>query len=188
MAENLAYLPAVYPSSQGSETEARYYVYGYQGNDVNEAKAAINYDKYGALYNFEAAKTACPTGWHAPSDDEWIEMEIYLGMNPDEKYDTGERGYDEAVGKKLKSTSGWDDWFGESGNGTNESGFNALPGGIRAYEGTFNVEGEWGEFWSTTAEYPNTHFWNRYLTYDIVEIGRWGFQVKYGLSVRCVKN
>jgi len=189
MAENLAYLPAVYRSPEGSSTEARYYVYGYQGNDVNEAKASANYGKYGALYNFEAAKVACPTGWHTPSDEDWFEMEAYLGMPEEDLDQTGNRGIDEAIGKKLKSSSGWDwdDFHDADGNGTNESGFNALPGGIRAYEGTFNVEGEWGEFWSTSPE-DATHYWNRYLVNDVWEVGRWGFYVSYGLSIRCVKD
>lgn len=189
-AENLAYLPAVYRSPEGSSTEARYYVYGYQGNDVNEAKASANYGTYGALYNFEAAKVACPTGWHTPSDEDWFEMEAYLGMPEEDLDQTGNRGIDEAIGSKLKSSSGWDwdDFHDADGNGNNQSGFNALPGGIRAYEGTFNVEGEWGEFWTTTPENPGTHYWNRYLVNDVWEVGRWGFYVSYGLSIRCVKD
>ncbi|HPJ60225.1 MAG TPA: FISUMP domain-containing protein, partial [Bacteroidales bacterium] len=55
MAENLAYLPAVSPSSIGSDTEKHYYVYDYQGTNVNEAKATVNYLTYGVLYNWPAA-------------------------------------------------------------------------------------------------------------------------------------
>ena len=39
MAENLAYLPAVSALATGSKTEPHYYVYGYDGTDVTEAKA-----------------------------------------------------------------------------------------------------------------------------------------------------
>ena len=183
MAENLAYLPSVNSSGQGSADEPRYYVYGYAGDDVNEAKASSNYDKYGVLYNWEAASMACPTGWHVPTDMEWQQLETFLGVSEDELDDTGNRGTVE--GDKLKSVTGW----AQDGNGNNETGFNALPGGIRAYEGGFSDIDEWAEFWSSTASYDRTtHNWNRYLTYDIQEIGRWGFALPYGLSVRCVKD
>lgn len=181
MAQDLAYLPAVSRSAYGSDSEPRYYVYGYEGSDINEAKATSNYQTYGALYNWEAAKSACPTGWHMPTDDEWITLEGFLGMSQEEFGDTGERGTVE--GAKLKATSGWAD----NGNGNNESGFTALPGGIRNYGGGFEVGGEWAEYWSSTAE-DDYHNWNRYLTYDISEVGRWGFAFAYGLSVRCVKD
>ncbi len=88
MAENLAYLPAVSPPSLGSSNGTvagggladlltkYYYVYGYEGSDVNAAKANANYTAYGVLYNFPAAEDyyysstppngrgICPSGWH----------------------------------------------------------------------------------------------------------------------------
>jgi uncharacterized protein (TIGR02145 family) len=191
MAENLAYLPAVYRSSEGSETEARYYVYGYQGNDVNEAKATANYSTYGALYNLQASKAACPTGWHIPTEIDWQELEVSLGMPVEDLDRTSNRGIEEAIGNKMKSSSGWDwdDFHNADGNGNNQSGFTALPGGMRTYEGGFADEGVWGYFWSATPDRdPPTHYWIRYLVSDTEEVGKWGFQVKYGLSVRCVKN
>jgi len=68
--ENCRYLPEVSPSSAGSETSPYYYVYGYQGTDVEEAKATYNYDTYGVLYNWPAVMTEgiCPSGWHIPTD------------------------------------------------------------------------------------------------------------------------
>ena len=51
MARNLEYLPAVSPSSAGSETEKLYYVYDYQGTNVSEVKATTNFQVYGVLYN-----------------------------------------------------------------------------------------------------------------------------------------
>lgn len=183
LAENLAYLPSVNLSGEGSSSEARYYVYGYSGNDVNEAKATSNFQTYGVLYNYNAAIQACPTGWHLPTDDEWIQMEMFLGMSQEEADDTGNRGMDE--GDKLKSTSGWE----ENGNGNNLSGFSALPAGIRTYGGGFSDIGTWGEFWSSTFDRAgNTHAWNRYLVSDTPEVGRWGFELSYGLSIRCIKD
>ena len=74
-----------------------------------------NVAKYGYLYDWETAKKVCPSGWHLPSDEEWTTLTDYLG---------GE----DVAGTKMKSTSGWK----EDGNGTNESGFSALPF-LRAY-------------------------------------------------------
>ena len=71
MAENLAWLPGVSPSSDGSETLSYYYVRGYEGTVVSEAKAVANYSTYGVLYNWPAAMAACPDGWHLPSDGDW---------------------------------------------------------------------------------------------------------------------
>jgi len=77
LAEDLAYLPAVSPAATGSQTESHYYVYGYEGTDVAQAKATDNYGTYGVLYNLQAAMTACPEGWHLPSDAEWTQLEEY---------------------------------------------------------------------------------------------------------------
>jgi len=55
MAENLAYLPEVYPSSDSSSSVPYYYVYGYYGYDVDLAKAHENYSLHGVLYNWPAA-------------------------------------------------------------------------------------------------------------------------------------
>jgi len=55
IADNLAWLPEVSPSSQGSETDPIYYVYGYEGTNITEAKATENYQSYGVLYNWPAS-------------------------------------------------------------------------------------------------------------------------------------
>ncbi len=71
MKKNLAYLPSVVGPGIGSKTTPYYYVYGYNGTSVSAAKATSNYTTYGVLYNWPAANTACPTGWHLPTDAEF---------------------------------------------------------------------------------------------------------------------
>lgn len=66
LGENLKYLPAVSPTSDTSQTTPYYYVHDYQGRSLDQAKAAANYHNYGALYNWPAAQSACPIGWHLP--------------------------------------------------------------------------------------------------------------------------
>ena len=107
-AENCRYLPTVSPSNEESFTAPYYYVYNYQGTDVEEAKATEKYETHGALYNWPAVMTEgiCPSGWHMPTDTDWTQLTDYLG---------------EDAGYQMKSTSGW--WNGYGANGSNSSGF-----------------------------------------------------------------
>src|SRR5690554_4182629 len=148
MAENLAYLPSVNMVADGSEDAAGsyYYVYGYDGTNVAEAKATDNYATYGVLYNWTAAMNACPDGWHLPSDAEWTELTDYLG---------GES----VAGGKLKET-GTTHWASPNTGATNETGFTALPGGYRNNTGTFHGIGYYGYWWSAT-EGNATRAWDR---------------------------
>ena len=141
---------------------------------------SANGDIYGRLYLWDAAMTACPNGWHLPSDEEWKILEMHLGMSQSEADDTGWRGTDE--GKKLKSISGW-----SSGNGTDAVGFTALPGGYRDKDGSFYLLGSYGHWWSAT-EYSYTSAWYRYLGYFTDEVYRYGCDAEDGISVRCVRD
>jgi uncharacterized protein (TIGR02145 family) len=89
--------------------------------------------KYGRLYNWNDAKSACPSGWHLPSDAEWTQLTDYVGGAS-------------TAGKKLKSTSGWYN----NGNGTDEYRVSALPGGIGYSDGNFGYAGYYGYWWSST--------------------------------------
>ncbi|MBQ3833035.1 MAG: hypothetical protein II815_07655, partial [Bacteroidales bacterium] len=81
LSENMRYLPSVNCVYEYSGSEEMYYVYGYNGNNVDDARNNPNYSEYGVLYNWKAALTACPTGWHLPSDAEWSQLEVYLQNN-----------------------------------------------------------------------------------------------------------
>lgn len=182
MAENLAYLPNVSPSSVGSETEPYYYVYGYNGTDVNAAKVIGNYTTYGVLYNWPAAIIACPAGWHLPTDDEWKQLEMAIGMSQSEADDIGLRGTNE--GTKLKATNGWHN----NGNGTDNYGFSALPGGYRASAGGFlfgNVRHS-GHWWSAT-EHSTSNALGRGMWYNYTKVSR-GSNKASGYSARCVRD
>jgi uncharacterized protein (TIGR02145 family) len=181
MAENLAYLPAVSPSSAGSYTELRYYVYDYQGTDVTAAKVNANYTTYGVLYNWPAAKAACPLGWHLPNDNEWKQLEMALGMTQLQADATGWRGTDQ--GKQMKTTSGWYD----NGNGTNTSGFSALPGSDRDSNGDFYGITEYGHWWSSTENLAR-YAWGRHLFYHTSDVYRNYYTKENGFSVRCVRD
>ena len=198
MAENLAYLPTVSPSMEGanpgSPTDPYYYVYGYEGNNVDAAKATDNYKTFGVLYNWPAAMTACPAGWHLPSDAEWTALSDYLINNG-----YGYEGSGEDIAKSLAAQTYWDysGTPGHPGNdptSNNSSGLSLLPGGSRGgnYDNQvpeFNCKGISGFYWSSTnGEGSTTDAWGRNLESWVSTFTRWSFGCVSGNSVRCVKN
>ena len=189
MAENLAYLPSVNMVADGSEDAAGsyYYVYGYDGTNVADAKATDNYATYGVLYNWTAAmdgeassttnpsgiQGVCPAGWHLPSDAEWTELTDYLG---------GES----VAGGKLKET-GTTHWASPNTGATNETGFTALPGGNRGIYWAFYTIGNYGYWWSATESNAN-NAWDRLMYCDYSNVTRDGRNKEVGFSVRCVRD
>jgi uncharacterized protein (TIGR02145 family) len=173
MAENLRYLPGVVGPGEGSLTTVYYYVYDYVGSNVNQAKAASNYTTYGVLYNWPAACTSCPSGWHLPTDAEWTVLTSYLGGN-------------EVAGGKLKET-GTVHWNTPNIGASNETEFTALPGGYRNYSGMFEMMGGYGSWWSTD-EYQTDYAWLRSIGYDFGTVYRNNDDKSVGVSVRCVKD
>jgi len=127
---------------------------------------------YGALYNWYAINTGklCPAGWHVPSYDEWSTLNDYLD--------------DTITGCKLKET-GTTHWISPNTGATNESGFTALPGGIRASAGSFYLIGDSGYWWSS-AEIDDP--WAYYLSYENCTISITSGNKAAGYSVRCLKN
>jgi uncharacterized protein (TIGR02145 family) len=156
-------------------------VYGYNGINTDDAKATGNFKTYGVLYNWPAAKTACPAGWHLPNDEDWKQLEQALGMTPEQANSIGSRGVDS--GSKMKTTDGWN----KSGNGTNASQFSALPGGGRYGDGNFGNAGSNGFWWSASA-FDNSFAWGRGLGYDTSEVYKGVNYVESGFSVRCIKD
>jgi uncharacterized protein (TIGR02145 family) len=180
MAENLAWLPAVDRAATGLfEVECRY-VYGYEGINVDEAKANTNYQQYGALYNWIAARSACPSGWHLPTDQEWMVLEQFSGLTSSESTLRDWRNSGES-GTKLKSLDGW-----TAGNGTDIFGFAALPAGCRGYAG-FQSKGYATYFW-TASTIDGDNGWRRGICSDQPGISRQEDRRYFGASVRCIKN
>ncbi|HBB91120.1 MAG: hypothetical protein A2X22_07035 [Bacteroidetes bacterium GWF2_49_14] len=182
MAQNLAYLPAVFPPSESGYQESYYWVSGYEGNSVEAAVSSEIYKQYGVLYNWKAVQTACPAGWHLPSDEEWKELEAALGMDPSTP-DNSDFQISGAVGEKLKSTS---DWL-EEGNGNNYSGLDVLPGGSRNRTGEFGGAGMFATFRTSSASGSSGNI-SRVLSYESVGISRGSAGHDIGLSARCIKN
>ncbi|MBN2699167.1 MAG: hypothetical protein JXR52_10105 [Bacteroidales bacterium] len=191
MAENLKYLPAVAGISTVSETDPYYYVWGYDGTDVNQAMAYANYQTYGVLYNWPAAQTACPAGWHLPTDPEWTILENYLiasGYNYD-----GTTTFNK-IAKALASSILWGASTNEGAIGNtdypekrNASGFSALPGGSRNASVGFSGLGYNGYWWSAT-ESGTGNPWYRGLISNLNNVHRTTISKGYGFSVRCLRD
>ena len=145
-------------------------------------EAASNLETYGRLYNWHAVadvRGVCPSGWHVPSDEEWMTLEMFLGMSEAEVNGTGVRGTNQ--GTQMKSENNWDD----GGNGTNSSGFSGLPGGWRAENGNFYHSNR-GLWWSSSAS--GSSAWYRWLTSIDDGVARWPDGPTNGFSVRCIKD
>lgn len=146
---------------------------------------------YGRLYDVEDAVNACPPGWHLPDDDEWKQLEAFLGMPHDQLDNWYERGSAQFIGDMLKSCDGWP--HGEPG--TNATGFSALPAGGHRYPyGGDNVSLGFerrGTFWTSSRtdsgnEYPNRII--RQLDDHSKGIIRDTDMWHHYYAVRCVKN
>ena len=141
-----------------------------------------NCDKYGRIYLWEATKKACPSGWHLPSDNDWKELEVTLGMIQKKVDKNNWRGTNE--GGKMKSTSGWYN----NGNGSNSSGFNAIPGHY-GYDKSFgNIDSK--VFWWCSSEYEfsSSMAYIRTLSYEKDKVYRYVKAKINAYSVRCLRD
>jgi uncharacterized protein (TIGR02145 family) len=150
---------------------------------------------YGKLYNSYAVKShnrLCPEGWHIPSEKEWKQLEMYLGMTGEEANKPNWRG---DIAGKLKSerTAPESHPRREAPNkgATNETGFSALPAGYRTgnpnYEeqmkNSFRMLGKESVFWTSEGG-------GRGLRAERIRIfrGNSGIAKGFGFSVRCIKD
>ncbi|MCX6239239.1 MAG: hypothetical protein NTY07_17050 [Bacteroidia bacterium] len=127
---------------------------------------------YGYLYVWKTAKTACPSGWHLPSDKEWTTLTDPLGGKA-------------VAGGKLKSIKGWK----SPNNGAiNSSGFTALPGGYRCFiYSSFKSIGNEGYWWSST-KYATFSAFYRKASYYYNDLGSYHENEADGFSVRCIMD
>jgi len=177
MAENLAYVPYVC----APDSQCGIWIYGYDG----EGSYGTNYHTYGALYDWETAMEVCPEGWHLPSDEEWMELERFLGMKEDELYrENVLRGKEANVAGKLGAGS--ELWYEKNDISTNETDFSAKPGGMRVSDGWFHSINETAYFWTSSNNKNNYEVTHR--TIGSSGVIRFFLLKEQGLSVRCIKD
>ena len=144
-----------------------------KGSKCYDNKAA-NCAKYGRLYNWNTALTVCPAGFHLPDDNEWYTLRDYADNQ-------------ETAGTRLKSTGGWN----KNGNGTDDYGFSALPGGSGGFgvrDDIFEDVNYSGLWWSATPYYKDGYVMRQLMRYNSESvISRYDHQ-RCLFSVRCIQD
>lgn len=143
----------------------------------------------GYLYNYYAVNDSnqlAPVGWHIPTDEEWKTLETFLGMSSLETDLVNWRGSGQGDKLKIEAPQGWivynNIW------GTNESGFSALAGSCRLFNGVYGNPGlNNNGFWWSSSE-NKTEAWYRHLDYKTANVFRYFGSKNYGFSVRCIKD
>lgn len=182
MAENLKYLPSVFYPKEESYTSRYYYSYNNNYRSVKSVKSNSDYLEYGVLYNWPAALSACPDGWHLPNDKEWGELSDFISQ---EKGPYAEKDKSRAgIGGHLKSKNGWKD----DGNGTDDFSFALKPGGYRNGDSTFMYLGERAYLWVKKEGDSIYMAWSRRFGYNREDIYHAYLFKDYGCSIRCVKD
>jgi len=109
-----------------------------------------------------------------PSEEEWQTLVDFAGGN-------------EIAGKKLKARSGWNSYWGKSGNGTDILGFSALPGGDGSSNGSFAGVGYYGGWWTATKGGASVAYY-RYMNYNYAHVYSYFNDKTDFYSVRCVQD
>jgi uncharacterized protein (TIGR02145 family) len=155
---------------------------------------ASNCATYGSLYNWATAmnlpsscnsstcssqvqskhRGICPSGWHIPNDSDWDALMTAVGGSG-------------TAGTKLKATSGWNSYNGASGNGTDQYGFSALPGGYGYSDCSFDDVGDYGNWWSAS-ESGSDFAYFRYMYYDVDYVYWYDYFKSTLFSVRCLQD
>jgi uncharacterized protein (TIGR02145 family) len=144
------------------------YQWAYNGDESNAVT-------YGRLYTWYAAtdkRNIAPVGWHVPTNAEWDTLASFLGGKI-------------AAQAKLKE-AGTKHWNSPN-DGTNESGFSAIPGGNH-WGNKFLGLGDFTHWWTAT-EHDTRFAWRRILKNDGPQKNFKGYARKdIGWLVRCMKD
>ena len=152
----------------------------------------VSSDEYGYLYKGSVANNesgVCPINFHIPTDDEWKELELFLGM-PEDEIDLQNWSRGETVGGGLTLKSQVSNYWNGSG-GNNLSGFSAIGGGYRSpTTGVFHYLHQSGYFWGiSTDDTGIITYNNRELKWDEDGVARQANTTpNYGFSIRCVAD
>jgi uncharacterized protein (TIGR02145 family) len=136
----------------------------------NDSANAVN---FGMLYSWKAAQTACPKGWHLPSDKEWGVLIQSLGGNA-------------AAGFKMQAMDTIGKVHGMAGQSA-PGAISSLLGGIRHPDGSCSGLNLWGGCWSS-GKINDTVASNMLFVHGSKEMGVSTNDKKAGFSVRCIRN
>lgn len=130
-----------------------------------------NLAAYGRLYNWHAVNDArglCPTGFHASTNSDWITLSGFIGGNAG------------ALKANNGDMPGWD--------GTNSTGYSALPGGARyPYNYGFGQLGNYGIWWTNSSNQGGEALYIG-MASGWTSLNFAYYPVSGGFSVRCLKD
>ena len=154
-------------------------LYGYYYN-----WAAFMHGAGGSESNPSGIQGACPTGWHVPSNAEWIQLIDYVSSRSE--YTCG--GQSNYIAKALAFTEGWNTYDGECVVGNNPStnnatGFGIVPAGFAA----FSAVNDCAYFWSSSerGEFAASFF---ALGSSMARVSMVDINKHYQFSVRCLRD
>ena len=167
------------PAGGSNTSSTAPYYYDYSNSN-------IPLEERGYLYNWTAAKTACPTGWHLPSDEDWMQLENYV-KSQGNYVCSNNTNY---IAKALASTSRWNSTSTTCavGNGqetNNATGFSAIPAG-RCEGSSFRSAGLVAHYWSSTES--GSGVYEHYLHYKSADVTKSNSDKFNGFSVRCIHD
>lgn len=135
-----------------------------------------NREHYGVYYNWHAvndSRNIAPVGWHVPTLTEMNTLVTYLGGTS-------------VAGGKLKEI-GLSHWNSPNTGATNETGFTAVGGGYRDYNGTFSSIKTYGELWTSTSMDAGNAY-GMVLYYNTASFSVGQQNKKDGFNVRCIRD
>lgn len=140
--------------------------------------------RYGLYYNGHVAVDArgvCPTGWHVPSHEEWITLEVALGCGEEVARGFGFRGGNQGLLLRITDPE-LEQWVG-----LDAFGWGALPGGFRTADGEdFNL-GDSNYFWSSTSRSAKS-LYVRGMTGHRDDLYSSEMDLAQGCSIRCLRD
>lgn len=178
MAKNLNYTPSGGSSKCPDNVASNCADWGRQYDWATAMGIASSYNT--TSYTATAKhKGICPTGWHIPSDTEWLTLINFVGSTP---------------GAKLRLPTSV---YAAGCPGTNNYGFSAYLVGYVEYGTLVDSYKEMDNigFWWTTSQYNASNAYNRIISKSRCDVARYGVADNDGsmtkrnmLSVRCLKD
>jgi len=140
-------------------------------------KASVVSPLFGRLYTWEEAVTACPSGWHLPTAEEWDDL--------------GDDAYSLMAKAKFCGKDMWSPAIGQDLN--NFYCFNAIPVGYQdktASVDQFRRYGEYALFWTASPDPEDpSQAQLRFIRYDNDKVMKGSAdKTSLAISVRCVKD
>jgi len=142
-----------------------------------------NCDAYGRLYDWNVAKSACPSGWSLPSQEDWETLIKFINPICVNK----EMDYCPDAATKLKAANGW--YAPGIPQGTDDYGFSALPGGAASLSDDVSYGiGSMGFWWSISENSSDEAYSTAIFGDDEDFFGDYDDKSNNFYSVRCIQG